>query len=144
MTTSSVKPPVWFMVISVAALLWNIMGVFMFLMTVLMTDEMLQEMPETDRNIYTQSPMWATVTFGVATISAAIASLGLTLRKKWSYFLFQVSLIAVLVNMYYTLFVLDIVALKGASAAVMPVFIIAIASFLLWFSFYAIKRKWIN
>lgn len=144
MITESVKPPKWFMVIAVIFLLWNLMGVFEFLMYTMMSEEMLQQMDEIDRNIYMQQPMWTIVAFGVATITAALASLGLTLRKKWSHYLFLVSLLAVLVNMYYTFFVMDIVGLKGATASIMPVAVIVIAVFLLWFSYHSIQKKWIN
>ncbi|GLB48763.1 hypothetical protein [Neptunitalea lumnitzerae] len=142
--TTNVKPPKYFMVISIVSLLWNLMGVLAFLGDQFVTDEVLAKMPEIDQKIRAMYPSWSAIVYGVATISAAIASLGLTMKKRWSHYLFLVSLIAILIQSYFTFFVIDFIALKGFGAeTILSILILVIGVFLLWFSYKAMKKRWI-
>ncbi len=62
MTNSSIKPPVWFWVIGVIALLWNLMGVNMYLQQAYQTDSfkaMYTNTPEL-LEMVNSTPAWAT------------------------------------------------------------------------------------
>ncbi len=63
MTNSSIKPPIWFWIISVLALIWNILGVSAYLAQAYMTDETLAALPEADQAIYANLPAWYTAAF---------------------------------------------------------------------------------
>ena len=60
------------------------------------------------------------------------------LRKRWATTWFLVSLVAVVIQFGYTLFVMDAIGLLGTGMALpFPLVIIAFAVFLLWFARYA-------
>lgn len=46
MTSTTQKPPVWFWIISVLALVWNAMGIMAYLGRAFATDEMIAALPE--------------------------------------------------------------------------------------------------
>ena len=69
---SSSKPPVWFWIVSVVALLWNMLGVIAFVGQMMMTPDMLAQLPEAQRVQIEARPMWATIAFGIAVFGGAI------------------------------------------------------------------------
>src|SRR6478609_7643657 len=93
MSTSTNKPAAWFWIVSVISLLWNLMGVMAFVMQVTMSPEALQAMSEGERSLYTDIPMWSTITFGVAVFGDTLGSILLLLRKKLATMVFTVSIV---------------------------------------------------
>ena len=82
--TTSVKPPVWFWVVSIIALVWNLMGVAAYLMDAYMSIEQLEAMSQEMRELYEGRPAWVTAAFAIAVFAGFIGSIGLLLRKKWA------------------------------------------------------------
>lgn len=144
MTTSTVKPPKSFWVVAILAILWNLMGLFSFIFHMIISPEMIAEMPEIDQKIYNEYPNWMNYVYGTATISGALASLLMSFRLKICHYVFLISLIGVLVSSYYTFFMLNIVQLKGAGAGVFPLVILVIAVFLLLYTLKAMRNKWLK
>ncbi|MBN2868591.1 MAG: hypothetical protein JXK08_07965, partial [Flavobacteriaceae bacterium] len=61
MTTTAQKPPIWFWIVSVIALLWNAMGVMAYLGQAFLTEEALAAMPPEQQEIYSiDYPAWYT------------------------------------------------------------------------------------
>ena len=139
-----VKLPIWFWVIAGIALVWNLMGVFAFYSEITISDETLAALPEAQRELYAITPFWAKAAFAVAVFGGAIGSLALLLRKSWSVPIFSASLAAIIAQMGYTIIGANIVAVMGATALIMPTFIIAIGAFLVWFSTRAKSRGWLG
>lgn len=128
------SPPKSFWIISGIALAWNLMGVAAYLMHVMMPPEALTEMSEAERALYTGAPAWVTGAYAIAVFGGTLGSVGLLLRKTWATPVFVVSLIGILAQMGYSLLVQDTIEVKGASVVVMPLVIIAIGIYLVWFS----------
>lgn len=84
MTTPSAKPSAAFWIISVLALLWNLLGVMAYIMQVTMTPEALQALPAEQQALYTNVPAWATAAFAVAVWGSTLGCILLLLRKKLS------------------------------------------------------------
>ena len=137
MTNSSIKPPVWFWIISVLALIWNVLGIGAYLAQAYMTDEALAALPEADQAMYANLPAWYTAAFALAVFCGALGCIALLLRKKWAYMLLLISLIAVIVQMSYVIFSLNM-------ANAMTPMIIIVALFLVWYSKKAITKGWIS
>lgn len=137
MTNYKVKPPVWFWIVSVIALLWNIMGVDQYLGQAYKTDRWRSAMTEEQLEMVSNLPGWLTGAFAIAVFAGLLGSIGLLLRKKWSYSLFVISLIAVIVQMGYVL------AQGYFDGIAMTISIIAFAIFLVWFSKKSISKDWI-
>ncbi|SFS34142.1 hypothetical protein [Lutibacter maritimus] len=133
MSNSSTKPTVIFWVISVIALLWNIMGVIAYLSQAYITDEALALLPEAEQAWYNNVPAWVTAAFAIAVFAGTLGSIALLLRKKWAVTLFIMSLVGVVVQSIYSFFIQNYVEITGEKA-IMPTVVILIALFLVWYS----------
>ncbi len=131
--------PKSFWIISGIALAWNLMGVAAYLMHVMMPPEALAEMSEAERALYTTAPSWVTGAYAIAVFGGTLGSVGLLLRKTWATPVFVVSLVGILAQMGYTLLVQNTIEVMGVSIVVMPLVIIAIGIYLIWFSRSAAK-----
>jgi hypothetical protein len=142
--TTNLKPPTWFWIVAVMALLWNIMGVGAYLAQVTMSAEALEALAENERAMYENYPAWATSAFAIAVFSGLIASILLLLKKSSAKPLFIVSLIAVLIQSVHTFFISDSVAVYGVQAFIMPALIIIILVYLISFCNKSKANGWIN
>jgi hypothetical protein len=133
MTNSTTKPSATFWVISIVALLWNLMGVFAYLSQAYITPEAIALLPEPEQAYYNNVPAWVTGAFALAVFSGTFGAIALILRKKWAVLLFMVSLIAVMVQSIYTFLIQTYIQLS-ANQMIMPILVIVIAVFLVWYS----------
>jgi hypothetical protein len=139
-----IKIPSWYWVVSILALLWNLAGVANYLMQVLMTEEIKNTLPLEQVSLIEQAPSWGTAVFAIAVWSAFFACIGLLLRKKWSKPLFLISLIAVCIQMGYSILMTDAIALLGPIGLLIPISTIVIALFLYFFANIATKKQWLK
>lgn len=137
MNYSANKPPIWFWIVSVAALLWNLLGVSMYLVQAYMTDKDISTLPEEHQAAYTNLPSWYIASFALAVFFGAFGCIALVFRKKWAMTLLLMSLICVIVQMSYIAFGLN---MANAMTVVTPLISIA----LVWFSKKSQKEGWIG
>ncbi|MDU8887101.1 hypothetical protein RXV94_13100 [Yeosuana sp. MJ-SS3] len=135
---STNKPPIWFWIVSVIALVWNGMGVNAYLQQAYNTESFREMYPPEQLEIIANHPAWLTAAFAIAVFGGALGSITLLLRKKWAVTLFLISLIAVIVQMGYA-FINDQV-----TSMVMVLMIIVFAIFLVWFSRKSAAKGWIS
>ena len=143
-TETKVKPPVWFWIVSILALLWNLAGAMAYIGQAYMSDEVLAAMSEAERNLYETQPAWVTGAFAIAVWGGTLACILLLIRKKWAKTLFIISLIGVLAQMTYNFFLSNTFEVYGASAMAMPIMIVIISIALIWFSKKAISKNWLT
>ena len=144
MTTSN-KPGAAFWIISIIALLWNIMGVSRYLMQAYKTESFRAEFTETQLALIDSTPAWLTGVFAIAVFAGLLGCLLLLLRKKLATPLFAISLLAVLVQMGYSWFGTNTIELFGTvNGIVMPLIVIVIALFLYMYSKKAAKKGLIS
>ena len=145
MTNSSTKPPVWFWVIGVIALLWNLMGVNAYLQQAYQTDSFkaMYNTPEL-LEMVNNTPAWAIAAFAIAVFAGALGCISLLLRKSWAKPLFLLSLIGIVVQMIYNLFISKAMEVYGPGAALMPILVIVVGLFLVWYSKKAFTKGWIS
>ena len=134
MTNSTNKPTTGFWIIGVLALLWNLMGVMQYLIQAYMTDETLQALPEAERALYENAPAWVTGAFAIAVFGGLLGCILLLLRKKSATTLFLISMAGILVQMTYSLFMSNAREVYGTTALLMPLMVLAIGAFLIWYS----------
>ena len=145
MENTKTKIPVWFWVVSIIFLLWNIMGVFTFFEYVLISEEAIAKLPEKERELYSQYPLWTTIVFAIAVLLGFIGSLGLVLKKKWSKMAFIISLLAIIPQMIHNVFCTKSVEVYGMMQALtMPILVTIIGVFLIWFSNFSINKNWLK
>lgn len=142
--TETEKPPRSFWIVSSAALVWNTLGIVTYLMSVTMSPETLAEMSEAERSLYADNPVWVTSAYAIAVFGGTIAAVGLLLRRAWAFPAFVISLLAIVVQMSYALFMSQMLAVQGAAAAIMPILVTLIAVYLVYYSRSAKKKGWIR
>lgn len=136
--------PLGFWIVSVLALLWNLVGMAIFFMQINMPPEALAAMPAEQRALYESTPVWVNGAFAVAVFGGAFGSAMLLMRKRLALPLLALSLLGVLVQMGYTYLMTPAFRVYGASGAILPALLVLIALFLVWFARRSVARGWIS
>jgi hypothetical protein len=136
--------PRWFTITAVVAVLWNLLGVSAFVMQMLMTPEMLAQLPEAQRELYESTPVWVTAAFAVAVFGGVLGSLGLVLRKVWSLLFLWLSLFAVLAQNAHGLLMSNALEVLGPQSLAMPALVIVVAVLLVMMARSANTRHWLD
>ncbi|TXN36714.1 hypothetical protein FVB32_00035 [Flagellimonas hymeniacidonis] len=145
MTTDSIsKPPVWFWVVSVIALLWNLMGVSAYLADAYTSVEQLEQMSQEIRELYEGRPAWATAGFAIAVFAGAIGSIALLLRKKWARPLLILSVLGSIILNIHTFFLSNALEVMGANIVIMPIVVIVFGIYLIFFAKKGIQKGWLS
>ncbi|SDH59806.1 hypothetical protein [Winogradskyella thalassocola] len=141
MTNFSNKPPITFWVISVLALLWNGAGVLAYIGRAFMTDEIIAQLPtEQQAEFLVEYPAWYTAAFALAVFCGALGCIALLIRKKWAYTLFIISALGAIVQHIYLFMNVEM----NTAALVMPILVIVVCIFLIWYAKNSISKGWIN
>jgi len=145
MTTNvTTKPPAWFWIVSVVALLWNLMGAMAYLAQAFITDEAKAMLPSDQLELMENTPAWATAAFAIAVWAGVLGCIGLLLRKKWARTILVLSLLGIIVQMAYAFFMTNATEVYGAAqGVVMPLLLIAIGIGLVVFAKSSQKKGWI-
>ena len=138
------KPTTWFWVIGWGALLWNLLGVLSYIMTVTMSPEMMAELPEAQQDLMVNTPAWATGAFAFAVFGGAFGSIALLLKRKVALPLFIISFIGIVVQLYHSLFVSNSIEVYGPGGAVMPAMVFLFGIGLIWMSQHSITKGWLQ
>ena len=137
-TVSGVHWSFW--VISVVALIWNVMGGINFI--VQMNPDMLAAYRESERAIIEGRPAWATGAFALAVFGGTLGCLLLLLRRSVAFYVFIASLLGVIVTMNHTLGVgIDFGLGEILGIILMP---LVVAAFLIWYSKLVESKGWIH
>ena len=142
MTNSSTKPPVWFWIISIIALLWHLMGVNAYLQQAYRTDAFTSMLNAEQLSAINNTPAWVTGAFAVAVFAGALGCIALLLRKKWARTIFSLSLLGVVIQMIHHLLISNYNELFGPP--IMPSLAILVLLFLIWYSKRANAKGWIS
>lgn len=137
-----IKAPTWFLIVSVAALIWNLMGVVAYVTQIIMTPEMLAALPRAERELIANTPEWATAAFAVAVNGGALGCLLLILKKNLAGLFLQISLAGVAVQMFHSFIISNSFAVYGPGGAVMPVMVVAVAVYLVTLAASAKVNLW--
>ena len=136
------KPSINFWIIGAAALVWNLLGIVIYVGQVTMTPEALAKLTEAQQDLITSTPAWANAAWAIAVNAGAFGSLLLLLRKSWAIPMFLLSLIAV---QDFEAFVLrDAYGVLGINSLIIPsmVFVIAIALYV--YARHTRNRGWLS
>ncbi len=136
------ETPKWFMIVAVVLLIWNLLGVMAYLAQVTMNQEALAALPEAQRQILENTPAWATAAFAIAVNGGVLGCLLLVLKKNLAAYLLQLSLAAVLVQMFHSFFMSNSFEVFGPGGLIMPVLVLVIAVFLVWLAATAKTNRW--
>ena len=145
MNTTSVVPRRWtYWVIAFVALVWNLIGLAMFVVQVRLTPEMVAALPAAQQQVHAATPAWINIAFGVAVVFGVLGSLALLLRKRLAPPLFLVSLLAIVVQMVGAYAVTPVWQVSGPAGLAMPVMLVVIAAYLYWYAQKAAAKGWLG
>lgn len=144
MSQSSSGAPKWFLIVGIIALVWNLLGVFAYIMQQTMSPADLAALSEAERSLYETTPAWATAAFAIAVHGGALGCLALVFKKSWALPLLVISLAAVLVQMVHAFFISNSIEVFGPGGMIMPVMILVIAVYLVFLARSAKEKGWIS
>ena len=110
----------------------------------MMSPEKLSSLTSAQQALYENNPMWNKAVYAIATFGGLLASILLALRKSLSTPLYLVSLVAVVIQMGYSLFGMNAIETIGTSAALFPIVLIVIAAFLWYYSKTSTAKGWLS
>lgn len=121
-------------IIGIILLLWSLMGVMAFTMQYMMDLQQLARTDPVGARIFAAMPTWVWVVYAIAVTTGVLGSIALLLRKSVASLLYLLSLVSVIAQFGYSFLSTDLVAQKGISAAIFPLFILAVAIFQLLYA----------
>lgn len=113
-----------------AALIWNLFGMMIYVMTVSATpDQLASQYSEAEIAFMQSVPAWATSANAIAVTAGVIGSILLLMRKSQALPVFIVSLLALVVQNLHSFVVTDVVSVFGMVPLYIAatVFVVAIA-----------------
>jgi len=144
-TESTTKPPIWFLIVSVIALLWNAAGAYMYLQQAYNTESFQAMYTPEQLEMVNNAPAWATAAFALAVFGGVLGCIGLLLRKKWAKPIFLLSLLGILAHqIVYNSFMSGAIEEYGATAVIMPIITLIIGIYLFWLSKKGITKGWLS
>lgn len=114
--------------IAVLFLLWNLIGISMFVMQWTQDLTELAKVDPYQAKTFADMPGWAWAVYCIAVVAGTLGALCLVLRRKAAVVLAGIEVIAVLIQFGYTFGGTDLIAERGlATTAPLPAVIILIA-----------------
>lgn len=138
------KTPGWFRLLTWLGLLWNGFGVYMYLKSVGMFGNPLAGLDAAHQALARTVPPWVTGTFAVAAFAGLVGSLLMVMRSRRACPLLVLSLLAVIVQSVWIIFMSNARQVEGAMAIVMPSVIALIALVLVLAAARGAEKGWLD
>ena len=90
--------------------------------------------PEEQLEYFYGFPAWTVSAWAIAVWIGLMGTVGLLMRRKWSFVAYVVSLAGLAISSIYTLFLSNGLEIMGSTATFMTVVIWVISIFLIWYS----------
>ena len=136
------KPPMWFRIVAMLAVLWNLVGVYFYLVHVGAVAG--PEMSDAERTMMEAMPVWTTAAFAVGVFAGLLGSVGLLVAKSWARLLLWLSLLALILLEGWWMFLSGAADTIGPSAYAMPALVVIIAILLVWLANVGVRRGWLT
>lgn len=143
MNSHSNQPSIKFWLISVTAVIWNLLGVFAYLSQAFMNQDILNALTKPEQNYFNNLPAWVTASFATAVFAGVFGAVSLLFKKKLALLLFMVSLIGLLTQHIFNFFIQDYMEISGQNL-VLPIATISVGVFLVWYTFRLNKKGVLN
>ena len=100
----STKPKMWFWIVTILFLVWNLMGVGAWTAEAMGSTETLMENYTAEQvAFYASFPIWYTWAYGIAVFAGVFCCVGLLFKRKQAVMLALISLLAVVICRIYDL-----------------------------------------
>lgn len=142
MANSSVKPPFWFWIISIVALLWHLIGINAYLQQAYRTESFTSMLNAEQLNAVNNIPAWAVAAFAIAVFFGALGSIALLLRKNWAKPLFVIAILGLIVQLVHFFFVGNSMELFGPP--VIQIMALIVLLIMIWYTKRSYVKGWIS
>ena len=129
-----------FWLIGVIMLIWNVMGALNFFGQ--MTPDIAALYPESERAIFENRPLWATLGFAIAVFGGTLGCILLLLRRKVAIYMFYISGLGVIVAITHALTLDNGFSIGEITGLV--ILPIVVAGLLIYYSYIAARKGWIR
>jgi len=136
--------PGWFWAAAVAALLFEMLGCFFYLVEVRMTAVDIAALPLDQRAMLEARPSWFYATFAIAVWVGLVGAIGLLLRKAWAGPLLLASMIAAIVQFSSIVIVPEMREATPSDALAVPIVIIVCCYGIWQLARLASRRGWLR
>ena len=142
--SSSTKAPMWFLIVSIIALLWNLIGLWGFTTSFNLGPEDMADVPERMRGYYEAGVPWFYwAAYGLAVIAGVLGCILLLLKRKLATLVFILSIVGILIFNTWSFLISDMAELMITEDYVIQSLVIGIAILLLFLSKRAERKAWI-
>jgi len=131
------RAPGWLRVVAGLGLLWNLYGVYQYLMTVGMIGGAAEAAADA-------TPAWVKGAFAVAVFGGALGCLGLLMLRRWSKLLLLLSLLAVLAMDAWIFLISGLAGDMPPAELAVTVAVVVLAILLAWLSHDADRKGWLS
>ena len=131
------RAPGWLRIVAALGLVWNLFGVYQYLMTV-------GVVAGADAAAVAAMPAWVTGAFAVAVFGGALGCVGLLMLKGWSKLLLLVSLLGVLAMDVWMFVLSGLGGTMPPAEMAVTACVVVIAVLLVWLSYSADKKGWLS
>jgi len=143
LSTNSI--PKWYWIVSGVMLLWNLMGLAAFCMTMSMignSEAMAAAgFSEAQQEVFDATPTWSNVAFAIAVIFGVLGCIALLMKKKLAIPLLVISLLGVLAQNTYFYFLSNSVEVMGVQLTPL---VILISVLLVPFAIFCAGKGWLR
>jgi hypothetical protein len=129
--------PAWLRIVAAVGLLWNLFGVYQYLMTV-------GVVAGADAAAVSAMPAWVTGAFAIAVFGGALGCVGLLMLKRWSKLLLLVSLLGVLAMDLWMFVLSGLGATAAAGEMGVTAAVVVVAVFFVWLAYSADRKGWLS
>lgn len=136
-------PPKWFKPVAIAAIVWNALGCFSYLMDVRLTAEDIAALSPQMQALYASRTAWAVSATAIAVWGGLVGSLGLFLRKRWATLFLVASLFGVIVQDIGLFVLSDAASAAGPSAFGLQGLVLVVAIGLVLLGRKAARQGWL-
>ena len=144
MSSSTNKPEKRFWIISTVALIWNLMGVNLYLQQAYHTESFRAMLTDEQFELIQTTPSWVIAAYAFAVFGGMIGCILLLFRKRLAKIFFIISLLGIIIqHVVYNIFIVNVMELFGPGSIIMPMMVIAIGGFLVWYTNKSITKKWL-
>jgi hypothetical protein len=136
--------PAWFWAAAIAALLFEILGCFFYLVEVRMSAADFAALPIDQRAMLEARPGWFYAAFAIAVWVGLVGSIGLLLRKRWAGPMLLASMIAAIVQFSSIVIVPAMREVTPSDALGIPIVIIVCCYGIWQLARLAKRRGWLS
>lgn len=140
------KPTTTYYVLGAVFLVWNLIGLMFYYQQSTLTPEMMEELGLTMQQIghISDTPVWAHSGYAIAVNAGVLGAIFLLLRKSWAIPFFVVSLVGALVQDLDAFILRDAIEAWGPTGVILPIVVILIGTFEIWYSRAAKEKGWLS